>query len=543
MTHLRVNRRSFLHGLGAAAVAGAVAPALDGCGNSRTGYSESDNSKVKLPAYAPNEAVRLDLPARDNGTPGAVLRYPSSPRKMYDEKPASGGTITMLKMIDNAPPPPVGRNPYWQQLNDRVGAEVKLTNIASDYPAKLQTTLAGGDLPDLVQMETGIPYLPDVLAKDFQDLSEWISADAVKDYVGLPAMLTTSWQNVVFNGGIWGIPWQLGLPAAVLEIRQDLVEAKGLSTELRDGNDFLDLCAALTDEDKHTWAIGTPSTALNIIREMVGVPNNWTEEGGKFTSMYETDEYKKALGLVASLFKKGYIFPDSITSAAGVSEWFGSGKVAMSAGGYTNWALYVTANAPTNPDFKMGGLVPAKWDGGGQAAHWIGNGMYTFTAIKKASKSRVEELLRVLDWFAAPFGSEEYTFRRYGVPGRDYEMSGGEPAVTDTGTNEVQNMNIGYVATCPLPLYVPGQPAATKGEYEFLSTLMKVTVADPRLGLFSGTELTKGATIAANIVGLQNDIISGHEPLSGWDDGVASWRSGGGDQIRHEYEESFAKKS
>lgn len=542
MTHTVLDRRRFLQGIGGAAALTAGGAALSGCASGNSHHVSSNDKQVALPAYAPQDAVDLDLPASDDGTPGGILRYPGSPRKMYDAPPAKGGSVTVLKMIDNAPPPSVGKNAYWQKLNERLGTDLKLTNIAADYPAKLATTLAGGDLPDIVQMETSVPHLPDVLAKDFQDLSEWISGDAVKNYVGLPGLLEISWQNVVFNGGIWGIPWQLGPAAAVLEIRQDLVDAKGLSTNLSSGQDFLDLCGALTDPDKHTWAIGTPSTALNIVREMVGVPNTWREVKGKFTSMYETDEYKQALDIVASIFKKGYIYPDSITSAAGVSQWFGAGKVAMSAGGYTNWSLYVTANTPDNPDFKMGGIVPPKWDGGGQAAHWTGNGMYTFTAIKKAGKSRVEELLRILDWFAAPFGSEEYTFRRYGVPGRDYTVSSGEPTVTNTGTSEVQNMNVGYIATCPLLLYVPGQPDATKAEHEFLSKLMQVTVQNATIGLFSDTALTKGATIETNIINLQNDIISGHESLSAWSDGVSSWRSGGGDQIRHEYEEAFAQK-
>ncbi|GAA4984862.1 extracellular solute-binding protein [Actinopolymorpha pittospori] len=546
MTQGEISRRGFLRGVGGAALVAGGSAAVGGCGGGDGlgqggGARAGSDAAVRLPAYAPKTAVEADLPALPNGTPGALLRYPAAPKRMYEGPPAHGGTIDVLKMIDGAPPPPVQRNPFWQQLNKRVGAELQLNNvIASDYSNKLATLLASGDLPDLVQLPTNVPHLPDVLAKEFQDLSEWVSGDAVKNYTGLPAMSEVSWKNVAFNGGIWGVPWQLGLPASVLEIRQDLVEEKGLTGELHDGQDFLDLCAALTDPDHQRWAIGTPSTALNIVREMVGVPNNWKQVDGEFTSMYETEEYRRALDIIASLWKKGYIIPDSMNSTAPISDWFGSGRVAMSAGGYTNWALYITANKPTNPKFTMGCLVPPKWEGGGQAAHWVGNGMYTFTAVRKASKARVEELLRVLDWFAAPFGSEEYTFRRYGVPGRDYTVVKGEPAVTRTGTNEVQNMAIGYVATCPLLLYIPGQPEATRDEYDALSALMKVTVANPTVGLFSDSALTAGLTSENKLLDLQNGIIFGREPLSAWDEGVRSWRSGGGDQVRSEYEKAFA---
>ncbi len=544
MTRPEVDRRGFLQGLGSALLVGAGSTLVSGCGEGPTDKGASraaGRPRARPPAYAPTQAVRPDLPALRNGTPGALLRYPTAPKKLYDGPPAHGGTIDVLKMIDGAPPPPVGRNPFWQELNRRVGADVRLNNVvASDYSDKLATLLASGDLPDLVQLPTNIPHLPEVLGHQFQDLSEWLGGDGVKEYVGLPAMSSVSWQNVMFGGGIWGVPWQLGLPASVLEIRQDLVKEKGLTGELADGQDFMELCAALTDVDKNRWAIGTPSTALGIVREMVGVPNNWKETDGAFTSMYETEEYRQTLGIIATLWKKGYIIPDSMNSTAPISDWFGSGKVAMSAGGYTNWALYITANKPNNPAFELGCLVPPKWDGGGQAAHWTGNGMYTFTAIRKAGRRRVEELLRVLDWFAAPFGSQEYTFRRYGVLGRDYTIEGGEPAVTATGTNEVQNMAVGYIATCPLLLYIPGRPEATKAEYDNLSRLMRVRVANPTVGLFSDSALTKGVPAESKLLDLQNGIIFGREPLSAWKSAVATWRSEAGDQIRKEYEASFA---
>jgi putative aldouronate transport system substrate-binding protein len=55
--------------------------------------------------------------------------------------------------------------------------------------------------------------------------------------------------------------------------------------------------------------------------------------------------------------------------------------------------------------------------------------------------------------------------------------------------------------------------------------------------------LTKGATIKKNMNSLQTDIIFGHKPVSAWDDGVKAWRSGGGDQIRAEYEQLIQAKS
>ena len=38
----------------------------------------------------------------------------------------------------------------------------------------------------------------------------------------------------------------------------------------------------------------------------------------------------------------------------------------------------------------------------------------------------------------------------------------------------------------------------------------------------------------------QNEIITGRKPLSTWKDAVRDWKQKGGDNIRSEYEESFA---
>jgi putative aldouronate transport system substrate-binding protein len=486
------------------------------------------------------EAVKPDLPTLDNGTPGAIFAWPASPKKIYSEAPGSGGDVTILKMIDGGQPIPLNKNKYWQELNKRVNANLKMNNIVyTDYPAKLATTLAGGDIPDLVQMRTDVAHLPDILAKEFADLSDYLAGDGVKNYPGLANNPQLTWSNTAFNGGLWGAPTWLGLPGSVLEIRQDILDDMGLSATLTKGDDFINLCKQLTDAKKGRWAIGSPSTAINIVREMVGAPNNWKEVDGKFTSTYETDEYKQGLGIIASLWKNGYIEPDSMQSTASISDWFASGKVCMSAGGYTNWGAWMGANTQDNPKFNMNGLVPPKWDGGGQAAHWIGNGMYTFTAVKKASKDRVAEMVRILDWFSAPFASEEWTFQHNGIPGVDYTLKGTDPVTT--GNGEVGPLEVAYISLGPLLLYTPAQQDATKAEYNFLSNLMKVTVADPTVGLFSDTDLTKGATIGTNITAAQNDIIAGRKPLDSWDDAVKAWRSGGGDQIRKEFEESFAK--
>jgi putative aldouronate transport system substrate-binding protein len=476
-----------------------------------------------------------------NGAPEGYLTYPASPKKLYDKPPASGGTISILKNGDVPLPAPVDKNVYWQELNKRVGAELKITQLASDYSAKLATTIAGGDLPDMLRLPAQAHML-DLLKAKFQDLSPWLAGDKIKDYPSLAAQPSWGWPGAVYGDGIWGIQWCFGsLAGSENRIRQDIFDELGVKPQLSNGQDLLDLCAALTDDKRNRWAIGDlNSSAVAMVKEMVGVPNGWRVDGGKFTADYETDEYKEMLDQVNKIWKKGYVYPDASTTLVRGQELFLAGQAAMLRQAYTNWPFLANRGSATDKNFKQSGLILPKWDGGGQAAHFLTSGYTTMLVLKKASDERIEELLRVLDWFAAPFGSEEYLFIEFGVPDRDYKLTGSDPISTATGTNECRNMFMTYIAGAPLPLYSAGLPDETKAQYDELGKLMDVTVPLPTAGLYSETALGAGQTVTKNITDLQNDILSGRKPLSAWDGGVRSWRSAGGDKMRSEYEEAYA---
>jgi putative aldouronate transport system substrate-binding protein len=486
------------------------------------------------------------MPELANGTPAAFLAYPESPVTMYAQPPTSGGSISITKIVDSGLPPSVNKNPYWQELNKRVGADLKIVSIpAAEYGAKINTALAGGGLSDLVQMPRGnsgtVPHEGDVLAKEFQNLSPWLAGDAVKQYPSLAALPTYVWPFTVFDGAIYGVPFPVGAPSGDGRVRQDILDARGIVVDLANGEDFLSLCQEVNDPNHHQWALDTVDHAMLLVGEMVGAPNGWKEDSGSFVCTYETDEYKRAIDISSQIWKAGYVYPDSLNSTAGIHDWFTSGAVVISYDAYTNWSSLQISGELASPTFEMAGLITPKWEGGGQAAHYTGGSMYTMTCLKKTSNARTDELLRVLDWFAAPFGSEEYLFRKWGLPGRDYTLKGSDPVPTQTGTTEVQAMGTSYIATALQPLYTPGYPDVTKAEYTFLSKLMNVTVPNPTAGLTSDTQLTKGAALTKEITGLRTDIIVGRKPLSAWADGVKKWKSNGGDAIAREYAEQYAQ--
>jgi putative aldouronate transport system substrate-binding protein len=147
-------------------------------------------------------------------------------------------------------------------------------------------------------------------------------------------------------------------------------------------------------------------------------------------------------------------------------------------------------------------------------------------------------LLTICNWLAAPFGTQEYLFRKYGTKNVDYQLQHGEPTLTQKGNVETV-LGLQYVADAPQIMYCPGMPRVTRTEYAFQQKVVPLAVGDPTIGHFSDTAATKGGQLDTKMTDVQNAILQGRQPLSSWDDAVVTWRKTGGDQIRREFAESL----
>jgi putative aldouronate transport system substrate-binding protein len=245
---------------------------------------------------------------------------------------------------------------------------------------------------------------------------------------------------------------------------------------------------------------------------------------------------------VQKLWKANVFFPDAPTATyANNRAMFIGGKVVVNWAGYVAWPVYVQEALADNPKFEIQGIVLPKWSGGGQATYLQTSGAGPrFTALKQASDAQTDKLLRILDWIATPFGSEEYLFTTYGLADRDYTLNGADPIATSTGTAEVQAMSVTNFSRPYIPIYVAGQSEMAKAEHEIMSKLLEVSEPLPTVGLSSETDLTKGTALAKPLSQLQMDIILGRKKISEWDSAVKTWLSKGGSKIAQEYEASCA---
>jgi len=536
-THL--TRRGLLRGalaISAAGVAGAA------CGSEPVANSQSANDKVQLPNYLKYGGVKPDLAGNAQGLADGFYGYPKSVVTATHDVPGDGKAVTALVDSPSSIPPGVDRNKFWQALNKRIGSELKPTIIpTSDWNAKFATTIAGGQLPDLVEIWTTPPPRADMLAAQFLDISEHVTGDAIKNYPFLANIPTDSWRQCVYNGGIYGVPVPRGaMSSSILYRRDDLLKARSLDPNPKAFADFLRLCQEATDTRRNVWAVG--GSPLAFIQQMLGVANNWKLDGGKLTNANELPETKAALEAASQLFKAGVIHPDSFSANVGTlrKAWLNAGSCLFVWDTYPAWPGYYLANT-AGPAFDLGAMDVPAYQPGMTATPWMGNPTHNLVGFAKSAKSRVKTLLRICDWLAAPFGTAEYLFRKYGIENVDYTMDRGEPTRTDTGKAET-SLSLGYLADAPQVFYQEGLPNVVKKEYEHQKKLIAAAVVDPTLGLVSQTQTIKGNQLDTKIVQAQNDIMQGKRPVSDWDAVVQDWRRSGGDQVRSELEKAIQER-
>lgn len=537
-----MDRRGFL--FGTSLTAAAVAVGLSGCSDQTGQPSSREAGSGELPTRVPFESVKPDLPEIEGGVPPAYFAYPTKPvkREGFPHQGASGPISALLQ--GNAAVTPRDSNAWWKKLEEASGFNFNIASVVSaDYTAKFQVTLAGGDVPDLVQI-VNVPGLPGVLDKYFADLTPYLAGDAIKEYPGLASIPTDTWKISQLNGKIWGVA-QPRPPAGIIpSYRGDLFAKFGINEppELRDGQDFLDLCAQVSDAKNSIFAMGARPAGWMVptMLEMMEAPNQWQDEGGKLTHVWETEIMKDALDQVAQMFKKGYLHPDSASAGAENYTWWQSGRTSIYIQSFAGWSGY----AKQFPDWKLDVLTLPKWSGGGMATKQLNVAGYgAYVAIKKGSEERVKELLKFCDFVASPFGTEEQFLLSFGIEGTDYKKEGGGDPVALPAATTNSPPGLGYIGgQSSAVIYTPNSKEIVQKQYDYLKKVLPGGIQNPVLGLYSEASVTSGAAAATEVQATMDEIVIGRKPVSDWDAQIDRWRSQSGDQQRTEYQEALQKK-
>lgn len=546
LTTSAFSRRKLLAGAGGvAALLGTGS--LSACSNGSDAETNTAgaNNSVALPTYVGYEGLKPDLAGTEQGVDPAFRNFPTDNPKSVPEAPGDGSALTGMANIYFAVPPGPDRNSYWAGLNKRLNLDLQLQMVSNaDYGQKFATTIAGNELPDMLQFPNGSPppvaNMPQLLEKRFTNLTELLSGDAIKEYPNLANIPTRTWKSTIYNGGIYGIPIPRGAIGSYHFIRADLFKAAGVSTEPKSYDELIDAGVALTDPKKRRWAYGLLNQPRQLLGRMNAEPNVWAEDGGKLTHVYETEQYKQTITDLIALWKSGVMHPDAFNPAQPFKQLFNAGTVAINAAdGYPGWTQYILDNAG-NPDFELG-LMPAYTRDSGELAQWNnGSGVYSITALKKQDDpEKLKMVLRTLNWLAAPFGTEEYLYRLYGEQGVDHNVDdNGNPVLTKTGTANAV-LPIRYLADSPFTIYQPGRPQDADTQHAYQSKEIPTGINNPTVGLFSNTAATKNATADKTFNDAINDIIQGRKEFSQMDSLITAWKNAAGEAMRTEYQDQL----
>ncbi len=537
----QLGRRSLLGG----GIAVGATAALAACRTNSNDPGDDTGPKVDVstirPAYIPYDGPEPDLVGDgETGVPNGFLSYPDPP-------PSTGSVpLDLSKPVEMmvqgiASATPHDRNQWWQTWETDLGVPLSINSVDStQYTAKFQAATAGGTFAELTQW-LSVPQLPALLEKQFTDLTPYLSGDNIAKYPSLAAHPSAAWDMCIVNGKIWGVTNPRIVAGSVGMTRGDILEDKGIDQipDLSDGEDFLDMCREITDRSAGIFAIGQipQNWTLPMIMESLGGVNGWKiEADGSWVANYETPEFERALEIVTGMFAEGLFHPNTYSDLSSTAVWFDGGVTAIFAQNYASWQTRAGTNAKPY-DYPCGVVKMPKWEGVGLAAKHLGVPGYGAPVglAKTDDEERIDELLRVMDYFASPFGTEEFLKVNYGVLDRQYTLKGGQVTPVADAPDEVVQGPAYSGATNAVNIYAPGNEEATRLLFDYCEEMIPTGVKNPAIGKFSDTGSSAGAAAEKKLNDHMGDIIQNRESLSTWADAVADWKKAAGAAMAEEY--------
>lgn len=530
---------------------GAAATAARGAGATPATTTAATATRATGSPVASATPAGGKRPSPAPNVPDAYLT-PPPPFKSVAAIPGRGSKIAITKASQMPPPIPRDQNSWWQELEKRIGATLDFNLIPlPQYTEKATALIASGSIPDVLLISP--LTVPDqyraVQDGAFTDLTSYLSGDALKTYPNLAQYPASAWKNSALRGKLWGVP-RLGVAfGPALLYRQDWAEKANLA-QPKNADEFLALTTAMTKGDPDgngkadTWGLGAQGGdwSFGFIQSMFRVPNVWRKNADNtLTHAIETPEYKQALAYAQRCYSAGVYHPDAATTnRTQATDALISGKI----GAYADALLQLNGDIRMrfqakriNPAANLGALVPPGFDGG-KGVTYNGSGfgsVAAFPATDGKDPERVKELLRVLDYFSAPFGSEEYNFLTFGIEGVHHQlMPDGTRVLNDKGRAEINEL--GTVVVPPRVLYFPSDPGDAAYLQGKAAEIAAIGIDNPVLNAFSATNATKSAELNRLVSDRVTAMITGRDPLSALDALIADWKSRGGDQIRQEYQ-------
>lgn len=537
----RPSRRAAM-GLSALAV-GAVS--LAACGKDDISTPKADASEFVAPKTVP--APDIDgLITSD--VPGVVPMMIGSPKEYFKavkEKPAKGGKLSTFQILWGAPVTERGKNEVWKKLEQELGVdELDATMVPyASFSDKLATMLASGDIPDLVYLDDNNPNAARAI-KDgaFVALNEYLEGDRIEKYPNLATTPEDAWKNSHKNGTIYGIPQ----PAAAINwfpvIRKDAMKQIGLETAPEDGHELRDMLVEFAKignlGGRQVWGAGALDAGIFYPIHAIG--SMFQHKDGDIITRFEQPEYEAHLEYMADLWKNKVFHPDALGQVD--PELFAQGQALYYSASFAGY-YWIPDLGRINlvkravPTAEVTHFVVPSIDGGpGTFQLSKGYGQIIGLARDKAdSKERVEELLRICDYYRSPFGSEEKKFLDYGIEGRQYNV--GKDNAIEPIENAPNEGHVTYVGLLGNP--VNSLPTINQDMADNVKSTLEGMVKNGKqdeLSFLANDAFIRNQTRLDEMSkDFYNSVVTGRASIGTLADFAKKFRSSGGQAVIDEY--------
>lgn len=537
------------------ALAGAGAFALAGCSNEgRGGPVSTDGADLPLPNSKPYPQLDGMILSQVGGVPPAYTTLPSPGVQTVTDKPGKGGDISSLTITWGPAPKLDSSNQWYAAVNAALGATLKPIVVpAQSFGDRLVTTIASGDIPDITTNEPSYrgrgarKYLPQGV---FHDLRKFLGGDKVDAYPNLALVPAYAWQNSLINGAVYGVPcYRNQTIGGTILYRSDWAAKGGFDGKPTTADElFRWLQAMQSGGGKGSYPLATLDQTLGFCgKQVYKVPNTWRRDGNSLVAAHETDEYEAALAFAAKIWKAGLVHPNMLTLTPNPTEYQGqfyAGRVGLTNGSIDSYygltgqiAKLKERDSAATADV----LVPPGADGGvGMVPPDLG--YYCMLSIPSSvtDEERIHELLGIINYLAAPMGSQEYLLVHYGVEGHNYTMENGLPKA-NTDADLATESFLSMLGSFSNGFFFPGAPADDAATCQrYAEQMVAAFVPNPANGLDSEASFSKGDALAAMILDYEGAIVTGRRPVSDVADLRSRWKASGGDQMRRELESQLS---
>ncbi|MGL6175252.1 MAG: extracellular solute-binding protein, partial [Cellulosilyticaceae bacterium] len=298
----------------------------------------------------------------------------------------------------------------------------------ANYNEKLSTSLASGDIPDLMgcrSASTVDKYGPEGA---FVQLTPYIEKGMMNDYMAVLDRYPNSKYLVKSpDGNIYGVPRIYDADYLMDEswiARTDILEKNGMTKTPETFDELYDMMKQL----KELYPDSTPYTSRwgisHVIAGQTDMRNtNYTYFLNKVTNEYEygpaSQAYKDSIQFLAQAYKDGILDPDVATlSDEEFLEKFSSNKAFITYDYQIGDQLVRDAGSILEDGFEVSSILQPAYNGKREGAIIL-KGYYGYTKAISSSSKYVEELVKFLNWTCTEEGINALQF---GVEGENYVM-------------------------------------------------------------------------------------------------------------------------